>query len=77
MEGQMYEKMGEYLGTLARTELLTCQAAASSYNKVKAQAEGITRDYNYRCYLKGYSCLGDHVQYAFEAVSGDEIRNGI
>ena len=31
------------------------------------------REYNYRCYLKTYTCLGDHVQYAFEAVEGDTV----
>ena len=32
-----------------------------------------SREYNYRCYLKAYTCLGDHVQYAFEAVEGDTV----
>jgi len=73
MEGGLYEKMSEYLGTLARTELLTCSALQNSFTKIKDQAEGITREYNYRCYLKAYTCLGDHVQYAFEAVEGDTV----
>ena len=27
-----------------------------------------------RCYLKAFTALGDHVQYAFEAVEGDTIN---
>ena len=75
MEGGIYEKMSEYLGTFARTELLTCSALQSSYAKIKDGAEAINREYNYRCYLKAFSCLGDHVQYAFEAVEGDTITS--
>ena len=37
------------------------------------EAENINREYNYRCYLKKFTSLGDHVQYAFEAVEGDAI----
>ena len=73
MEGGIYEKISEYLGTFARTELLTCGAMQNSFTKIKDGAETINREYNYRCYLKAFSCLGDHVQYAFEAVEGDTI----
>ena len=73
MEYGIYEKMSEYFGTIARTELLTCTALQSSYSKLQQQAETISRDYNYKCYTQTYSCLSDHVQYAFEAVEGDTI----
>ena len=73
MEFGIYEKMSEYFGTLARTELLTCSALQSSYSKLKDHSESISRDFNYKCYLKAYSCLADHVQYAFEPVAGDTV----
>lgn len=73
MEYGVYEKMSEYFGTIARTELLTCTALQNSYTKLKDNAEAISRDYNYKCYTKVYGCLADHVQYAFEAVEGDTI----
>ena len=73
MEYGIYEKMSEYFGTIARTELLTCTALQNSYNKLKDNAETMTRDYNYKCYTKAYGCLADHVQYAFESVEGDTI----
>jgi hypothetical protein len=73
MEGGIYEKLSAYLGTFARTELLTCSALQSSLTRVQQEAEAISREYNYRCYLKKFTCLGDHVQYAFEAVEGDTI----
>ena len=74
MEYGIYEKMSEYFGTIARTELLTCTALQSSYTKLKDNAETMTRDYNYKCYTKAYGCLADHVQYAFESVEGDTIN---
>ena len=74
MEFGIYEKMSEYFATLARTELLTCSALQSSYNKLKDQSESVSRDFNYKCYLKTYRCLADHVQYAFEPVEGDTIN---
>ncbi len=40
---------------------------------MQEEAEHINREYNYRCYLKKFTSLGDHVQYAFEAVEGDAI----
>ena len=73
MEASIYEKLSEYMGLFARTELLTCGAVQSSFTRIREGAEAINREYNYRCYLKAYSCLGDHVQYAFEAVEGDTI----
>ena len=73
MEYNFYEKVSEYFGTIARTELLICTALQGSFNKVKDHSEAITRDYNFRCYTKWYTCLADHVQYAFEAVEGDTI----
>ena len=73
MEYGIYEKVSEYFGTIARTELLTCTALQNSYNKLKDNAETMTRDYNYKCYSKAYGCLADHVQYAFESVEGDTI----
>ena len=74
MEFGIYEKMSEYFATLARTELLTCSALQSSYSKLKDQSESVSRDFNYKCYLKTYRCLADHVQYAFEPVEGDTIN---
>ena len=74
MEFGIYDKMSEYFATLARTELLTCSALASSYTKLKDQSESVSRDFNYKCYLKTYRCLADHVQYAFEPVEGDTIN---
>ena len=74
MEYGVYEKMSEYFGTIARTELLTCTALHNSYSKLKDHAETVTRDFNYKCYTKTYTCLADHVQYAFEAVEGDTIN---
>jgi hypothetical protein len=74
MEAGIYEKMSEYFGTFARTELLTCGALQNSFGKIKEGAEAINREYNYRCYIKAFPSLGDHVQYAFEAVEGDTIN---
>ena len=74
MEAGIYEKMSDYFGTLARTELLTCGALQNSFGRIKDGAETINREYNYRCYIKAFPCLGDHVQYAFEAVEGDAIN---
>jgi len=74
MEGTTYEKISEYLGTLSATELATCNAANGSYSKIRDQSKAITREYNYQCYLKAYSSLSDHVQYAFEPVEGDTIN---
>ena len=73
MEGGIYDKLSASLSTFARTELLTCAALQSSLARVQDEAEHISREYNYRCYLKKFTCLGDHVQYAFEAVEGDTI----
>lgn len=41
LEGDVYEKLKEYLIVLGRTELLTCSAAANSFNKIKDQAEKV------------------------------------
>jgi len=74
MEGNVYEKISEYLATLATTELATCNAAHGSFSKIKDQSQSITRDYNYQCYLKTYTSLSEHLQYNFEPVQGDSIN---
>ena len=74
MEGNVYEKISEYMATLATTELATCNAAHGSFSKIKDQSQSITRDYNYQCYLKTYTSLSDHLQYEFEPVKGDSIN---
>ncbi|XP_068201154.1 protein nervous wreck isoform X18 [Palaemon carinicauda] len=74
MECEMYDKVAEYLSLMSRTELLTCSASQSSYNKIREQASTITRGYNLRCYLTFYPMLGQNIQYDFEACDGDKIE---
>jgi len=74
MEGNAYEKISEYLVTLATTELATCNAAHGSFGKIKEQSQSITREYNYQCYLKAFTSLSNHIQYDFEPVQGDGIN---
>lgn len=62
LEDDFYVKVGNYYDTVARTELLTCSAIQSSYNMIKELAGNVSRGHNYRCYLKAYPSLGEHVQ---------------
>ena len=48
MEGGIYDKLSEYFGTFAQTELLTCAALNNSFSKIREQAENINREYNFR-----------------------------
>ena len=41
MEGDTYEKIGEYLTLIGRTELLTCSAEQTSFTKVRDQAQAV------------------------------------
>ena len=41
MEGDTYEKIGEYLTLIGRTELLTCSAEQASFTKVRDQAQAV------------------------------------
>lgn len=38
MEANVYEKVAEYLMLIARTELLTCTATQTSFNRIKEQS---------------------------------------
>nr|XP_045612891.1 protein nervous wreck-like [Procambarus clarkii] len=73
LECDMYDKVAEYLTLMSRTELLTCSASQSSFNKIKEQATTITRGYNLRCYLTFYPMLGQNIQYDFEPCDSDNI----
>lgn len=42
MECEMYDKVAEYLTLMSRTELLTCSASQSSFNKIKEQATTVS-----------------------------------
>ncbi|KAK8388013.1 hypothetical protein O3P69_020117 [Scylla paramamosain] len=74
MECDMYDKVAEYLTLMSRTELLTCSATQSSFNKIKEQATTVTRGYNLRCYLTFYPMLGQNIQYDYEPCEGDSIE---
>ena len=41
MEGDTYDKIGEYLTLIGRTELLTCSAEQASFTKVRDQAQAV------------------------------------
>ncbi|MPC45528.1 F-BAR and double SH3 domains protein 2 [Portunus trituberculatus] len=43
MECDMYDKVAEYLTLMSRTELLTCSATQSSFNKIKEQATTVRK----------------------------------
>ena len=62
LEGDFYERISHYLGTVSRTELLTCSAMNASYTKIRDAAETISRQYNYECYTKVFPSLGQHIQ---------------
>nr|XP_040568675.1 LOW QUALITY PROTEIN: protein nervous wreck-like [Lepeophtheirus salmonis] len=70
-ELNFYEKISTYLNTVARAEVLTTTAVLSSFSNIRDQAECITRDYNYNCYMQAYPCLREHTNYEFEACDGD------
>ncbi|KAG7164728.1 nervous wreck-like, partial [Homarus americanus] len=74
MECDMYDKVADYLTLMSRTELLTCSASQSSFNKIKEQATTVTRGYNLRCYLTFYPMLGQNIQYDFEPCDNDKIE---
>ncbi|XP_045134770.1 protein nervous wreck-like isoform X23 [Portunus trituberculatus] len=74
MECDMYDKVAEYLTLMSRTELLTCSATQSSFNKIKEQATTVTRGYNLRCYLTFYPMLGQNIQYDYEPCEGDSVE---
>lgn len=42
LEGDVYDKLKEYLTILGRTELLTCSAAQNSFTKIRDQAQKVT-----------------------------------
>ncbi|QQP55427.1 Uncharacterized protein FKW44_008600, partial [Caligus rogercresseyi] len=58
-ELSFYEKISTYLNTVARTEVLTTTAVLSSFTNIRDQAECISRDYNYNCYMQAYPCFRD------------------
>lgn len=61
MESEVYEKLGDFLGTVAKTELQTSSAIQSSFSELKCVTDLICRGHNYRCYLKAYPSLAEHV----------------
>ncbi|XP_043195314.1 protein nervous wreck-like isoform X1 [Amphibalanus amphitrite] len=73
MEGDTYEKIGEYLTLIGRTELLTCSAEQASFTKVRDQAQAITPQYNIECYHRLYPVLAQDVPIEFEPCEGDSV----
>ena len=61
LEADSFDKIKSYIDTVARTELLTCSAVQISYTNIKNTASRISRGHNYRCYLKAYPSLAEHV----------------
>ncbi|CAG7723878.1 unnamed protein product [Allacma fusca] len=71
LEGDVYDKLKEYLTVIGRTELLTCSAAQNSFSKIRDQAQMLSRDYNVMCCVQYYPVLKQHIRYPFEACDGD------
>ncbi|ODN02242.1 F-BAR and double SH3 domains protein 2 [Orchesella cincta] len=71
LEGDVYEKLKEYLTILGRTELLTCSAAQNSFTKIRDQAQMLSRDYNVMCCVQYYPVLKQHIRYPFDPCEGD------
>ncbi|KAF6200570.1 hypothetical protein GE061_005013, partial [Apolygus lucorum] len=73
MESGVYERVADYLMLISRTELLTCTATQTSFNRIKEQSAQLSRDYNLQCVYLYYPVLKQHIQYEFEACEGDSV----
>ena len=62
LEQDCYGKFAGYFDTIARTELLTCSAVKSSFEGIAELAGNVSRGHNFRCYVKAYPSLAEHVQ---------------
>ncbi|CAA9997559.1 unnamed protein product [Nesidiocoris tenuis] len=73
MEAGVYDRVADYLMLISRTELLTCTATQTSFNRIKEQSAQLSRDYNLQCVYLYYPVLKQHIQYDFEACEGDSV----
>ncbi|XP_014262309.1 F-BAR and double SH3 domains protein 2 isoform X2 [Cimex lectularius] len=73
MEGNVYEKVADYLMLISRTELLTCTATQISFNRIKEQSAQLSRDYNLQCVYLYYPVLKQHINYEFEPCDNDNV----
>ena len=62
LEFEFYPKMSSYFETIAKAELDTYGAATSGYEEVAELAANLSRGHNFRCYVKAYPSLAEHVQ---------------
>ncbi|CAH1389617.1 unnamed protein product [Nezara viridula] len=74
MEANVYEKVAEYLMLISRTELLTCTATQTSFNRIKEQSGQLSREYNLQCVYLYYPVLKQHIQYEFEPCDNDTVN---
>ncbi|XP_073974020.1 FCH and double SH3 domains nervous wreck isoform X2 [Rhodnius prolixus] len=73
MEANVYERVADYLMLISRTELLTCTATQTSFNRIKEQSAQLSRDYNLQCVYLYYPVLKQHIQYEFEPCDNDTV----
>ena len=62
MELDFYPKMSSYFETIAKTELETSNAASAAFSDIAVLANNLSRGHNFRCYVKAYPSLAEHVQ---------------
>lgn len=62
LEGDFYERISRYFGTLTQTEIQALTATANAFNRLKEFGGRVSRLYNYECYTKVYPSLGQHIK---------------
>ena len=62
LELDFYPKMSNYYETIAKTELETSCAISSGFADISELAANLSRGHNFRCYVKAYPSLAEHVQ---------------
>ena len=62
LEGDFYERISTYLGTISKTEVQALSGSQASFAQIKELSAAISRLYNYECYTTAYPSLGQHIQ---------------
>ncbi|XP_074649668.1 F-BAR and double SH3 domains protein 2-like [Tubulanus polymorphus] len=74
LDVDMYEKVQEAFITLSKTELECCGITQESFSRSLCDAALISRNYNLQCFLHHNPVFSETLQFHFEAMDNDAVR---
>ncbi|XP_077983654.1 F-BAR and double SH3 domains protein 2-like [Glandiceps talaboti] len=75
LDGNVYNKFQEYFRALSSSEVATSTYTQNCFNKVLADADKVSRNYELQCFLQENTTFTDIPYYMFEPVDGDQVSS--